>query len=255
MQFSSMPHHNLSGLSLYPFRAYEPNLQRWLNQDPIGEAGGINLYQFVENNPLSLIDPLGLQDEDDRELDARLQVASTGSGMFADLGYGKEEKEQHDQIICEGKQALKKGAKEIGKELAIQAAIMVTTEGLGNLARLAKFAKGAEATEVGVQANRTAGLAAEARAARDLTAEGNIILGSHVAARTSEGLRVIDHLIQTPSGQIVAIEVKSGNAVRSASQLLKDSLMATEGAVLVGKNAPAALQGSRLIIQTSERRY
>ena len=39
MQFSSMPHHT-SGLSLYPYRAYEPNLQRWMNQDPIQEAGG-----------------------------------------------------------------------------------------------------------------------------------------------------------------------------------------------------------------------
>jgi len=32
MQFSSMPFHNLSGLSLYPNRAYSPNLQRWLNR-------------------------------------------------------------------------------------------------------------------------------------------------------------------------------------------------------------------------------
>ena len=62
MQFSSMPFHNLSGLSLYPFRAYSPNLQRWLNQDPIGENGGINLYRFVANNPIDLTDPLGFGD-------------------------------------------------------------------------------------------------------------------------------------------------------------------------------------------------
>jgi len=60
MQFSSMPHHNLSGMSLYLFRAYEPNLQRWLNQDPIGEVGGVNLYGFVFNNPESDIDMFGL---------------------------------------------------------------------------------------------------------------------------------------------------------------------------------------------------
>ncbi len=60
MQFSSMPVHRQSGLSLYPFRAYDPALQRWLNQDPIGEAGGINLYGFVGNNPINAIDPDGL---------------------------------------------------------------------------------------------------------------------------------------------------------------------------------------------------
>ncbi|MGH7989584.1 MAG: RHS repeat-associated core domain-containing protein [Limisphaerales bacterium] len=58
MQFSSMPEHD--GLTLYPFRGYDPNLQRFLNQDPIGENGGINLYRAMNNNPLNEIDPLGL---------------------------------------------------------------------------------------------------------------------------------------------------------------------------------------------------
>jgi len=31
----------------------------WPNQDPLGEAGGINLYQFVYNSPLNYIDPDG----------------------------------------------------------------------------------------------------------------------------------------------------------------------------------------------------
>ena len=42
------------------YRAYDPDLARWLNQDPIGENGGINLYRFVGNDPLNRIDPLGL---------------------------------------------------------------------------------------------------------------------------------------------------------------------------------------------------
>ena len=33
----------------------------WLNQDPIGVTGGINLYGFVGNSPVNRIDPLGLQ--------------------------------------------------------------------------------------------------------------------------------------------------------------------------------------------------
>jgi RHS repeat-associated protein len=59
MQFSSMPQHD--GITFYPFRAYEPNFQRFLNQDPIGERGGINLYRFVANNPINYADPNGNQ--------------------------------------------------------------------------------------------------------------------------------------------------------------------------------------------------
>jgi type VI secretion system secreted protein VgrG len=48
------------GLYLTHYRAYEPVLGRWLSADPIGEAGGINLYGYVSNNPVNWVDPLGL---------------------------------------------------------------------------------------------------------------------------------------------------------------------------------------------------
>jgi uncharacterized protein RhaS with RHS repeats len=37
-----------------------PGLQRWPNRDPLQERGGINLYGFVRNNPISNLDRDGL---------------------------------------------------------------------------------------------------------------------------------------------------------------------------------------------------
>jgi RHS repeat-associated protein len=44
-------------------RDYDPPLGRWLSVDPSGFIDGINLYQYVRNNPISLVDPSGLQAE------------------------------------------------------------------------------------------------------------------------------------------------------------------------------------------------
>ena len=59
-QFSSKERHANSGMYYYGYRWYDPNLQRWLNRDPMGEYGGRNLYRFVLNDPIDGVDPWGL---------------------------------------------------------------------------------------------------------------------------------------------------------------------------------------------------
>ena len=48
-----------SGLYYYGLRFYDPSWGRWLNRDPIGEAGGLNLYGFCGNNGVNQVDCLG----------------------------------------------------------------------------------------------------------------------------------------------------------------------------------------------------
>lgn len=56
---------------LYDFRSrwYDPEIGRFISEDPIGLAGGINVYTFAGNNPVSGWDPFGLFDPDDGPCD------------------------------------------------------------------------------------------------------------------------------------------------------------------------------------------
>ena len=52
-----------SGLHYNWNRYYDPKLGRYVTSDPIGIAGGLNTYSYVDNNPLRYVDPLGLSSE------------------------------------------------------------------------------------------------------------------------------------------------------------------------------------------------
>lgn len=60
MGFAGLFKHRPTGLDFAVYRAYDSQRGRWLNRDPIEEAGGFNLYAYVESNPLNERDNLGL---------------------------------------------------------------------------------------------------------------------------------------------------------------------------------------------------
>jgi RHS repeat-associated protein len=42
------------------WRWYQPGIGRFVQRDPIGLGGGLNVYAYVESNPLLAVDPMGL---------------------------------------------------------------------------------------------------------------------------------------------------------------------------------------------------
>jgi RHS repeat-associated protein len=48
-----------TGLVLLTHRFYDPETGRFLTRDPLGYAGGINLYGYVQDNPVNWVDPEG----------------------------------------------------------------------------------------------------------------------------------------------------------------------------------------------------
>jgi hypothetical protein len=64
-------------------RWYDPQTGRFLSQDPIGLAGGVNLYAYAGNNPTSYSDPFGLDTvQTDPQTQAKLNAECARSSDF-----------------------------------------------------------------------------------------------------------------------------------------------------------------------------
>jgi RHS repeat-associated protein len=58
--FSTKMQDTETGLYYYGYRFYDPVTGRWPSRDPIGEEGGVNIYETVRNNLIGLVDAYGL---------------------------------------------------------------------------------------------------------------------------------------------------------------------------------------------------
>ena len=81
-----------SGLYYYRARYFHPRLQRFIGEDPIGFAGGdVNLYAYVLNHPLGLVDPSGRAPNDpcyNCEADALLAAFFRACALGLDNEWG-----------------------------------------------------------------------------------------------------------------------------------------------------------------------
>jgi RHS repeat-associated protein len=60
-RYSGKERDDFSGLYYYGYRYYAHWIGSWISPDPIGPEDSENLYLFVQNNPINLVDPNGLQ--------------------------------------------------------------------------------------------------------------------------------------------------------------------------------------------------
>lgn len=68
-----------NGLYFMRARYYDPQVGRFVSEDPAGFGGGdINLYVYVANNPILLIDPWGLCKQDNNALRDLIRGAEFG---------------------------------------------------------------------------------------------------------------------------------------------------------------------------------
>jgi len=71
-----------TGLYYYRARYYDPQIRRFISSDPSGFGGGLNSYAYVGSNPISLIDPSGLD-----WIEYTGQTLKVWPGKFKDRGH------------------------------------------------------------------------------------------------------------------------------------------------------------------------
>ncbi|MGB9592145.1 MAG: RHS repeat-associated core domain-containing protein, partial [Candidatus Kryptoniota bacterium] len=76
------------GNGLYHIRArhYLPDIGRFIQSDPIESIGGIDAYSYVLNNPIELIDPMGLSPVPPANFLLNLNIPGMGPGPYSTTG-------------------------------------------------------------------------------------------------------------------------------------------------------------------------
>jgi RHS repeat-associated protein len=81
-----MDHSDATGLSYRRNRYYDPASGQFTQQDPIGIAGGLNLYGYANGDPINFSDPFGLMGCDPPDKPCTVSALFIGISATAHLG-------------------------------------------------------------------------------------------------------------------------------------------------------------------------
>ena len=221
---------------LYDFRArmYSPTLGRFMQADPTGAKGGINLYAYVYNDPLNLIDPFGLcpacQTSGSSFLQSTVNVvpgayyAGLAQQQFQQGNYGAATLYAAETIVNSILGAITFGlSTEVGTGVRAGTTIINAADELA--------------------ANRAAGAAFEQAVGASLEQSG-LTVGQQITVGTENGVRTrLDFLTLDPlTGQIGCIECKaSQTAPLTPNQSLAFPQIGQSGGKILGAGSLVSL--------------
>jgi hypothetical protein len=211
-----------------------------MQADPIGATGGINLYAYVNNDPLNLIDPFGWSPDRPSYGQSLLQgtvnavpgayYSGLAQQQFSQGNYGAAAVYGVFSILDAGLSALTLGAStEVGTGVrAAETAIINAADQLA--------------------ANRAAGAAFEQAVGASLE-QGGLSVGQQITVRTETGVRTrLDFLTRDPlTGQIGCIECKaSQTAPLTPNQSSAFPQIGQTGGTILGAGKPGFPGGTQI---------
>lgn len=122
-----------SGLLQVGLRQYNPETGRWMTEDPIGLAGGENLYAYCGNDPVNAVDPMGLSPDCDDADDIIASYSGPGGlGKALNAAFTQNGSDLVNQDYDRVGLTQEYGkVYPAGRDIAINVAVGVATEGLG----------------------------------------------------------------------------------------------------------------------------
>ena len=88
-RYSGKERDDATGLYYFGYRYYAHWMGSWINPDPLGPEDSVNLYGYVHNNPVNLVDPNGLQSTETLTYVGSVRTGLTAEQAMAQFNSGQ----------------------------------------------------------------------------------------------------------------------------------------------------------------------